>query len=132
MKKAIFLFLCIVWTTGCAPFQNLSMSDVRQPNRLKRQGYIQKSIHEIDDCIGKHLVNCGSMGHLTYSDEARKNASYIAYGIGLTQANPYVIIDLQEESPNRTHYKGYTAISTYNKFIDDFVVNVNACGRCPD
>jgi hypothetical protein len=110
------------------------MQDVRQPEYLYNVGVVNKSLKEIALCIEKHRANCGIIGTLTSDDTTGKKASHIVYGMGWTQANPYVIIDFEETSPEQTRYVAYTAIENFkwHGYVDEFFEKVNACGQCPE
>jgi hypothetical protein len=109
--------------------QNYSMSEVRQKEYFRASGVIEKPISEIDDCLQKHIVNCGYSPKLTYPDKEGTKASYIVYGMGWSQANPFVIIDLEQTSSSTTEYKAYT-IFEHGVGLEPFLDRVDSCGVC--
>lgn len=133
MRKLIWALMIVVMGvggTGCVPFQNLSMEDVRNEDHFVKEGSIPMSIEKIDYCLKQYSYNCKKIDSITINPENTKEASLIGYGMGLTQANPYVIIDFIEQNDGTTKYKGYTAISTWNSSIDYGINVILDCGQC--
>lgn len=56
--------------------------------------------------------------------------SMFIYSMGLTQSNPYVIIDFTIGENETTEYKGYTARVTWSNSVVDQIRRIEACGDC--
>ena len=133
MIKLIWALLIVVMGvggTGCVSFQDLSMEDVRNEEHFVKEGFIPMSIEKIDYCLKQYSYNCKNINMLSINPKNAKEAALVEYGIGLRQANPYVIIDFIEQDDRTTKYKGYTAISTRNSSIDYNINIILDCGQC--
>ena len=133
MKK-LLLTLAVVGMcfgmVGCATLQNLNIEDVRTDDNFRKDGYIHMSISRIDYCLKQYNYKCSQVVIPNINPEKNKEANIVMYGMGLTQENPYLIIDLNEIEENNTYYRAYTEYPTWNRIVDDIINKTIDCGQC--
>lgn len=130
MRNIILMGLLSLCLLGCAPFRNLDMQDVRVAKNKIGDGAIPYALADINNFIEKYNYNCNVTAKLTFDGDNKKLASYIIYGMGLTQANPYFIVDFKDNQDGTTEYTGY-AIYPYSKHaLDDLLGVIERKGAC--
>lgn len=128
--KTIPLLIAALLVAGCAPFQNLSVADVRTPSHFVKSGTISVPLDKIKECADKTTYSCGpGRGRIIQNPDNPNVVTLFVYGIGFSQSNPYVIIDFSTED-GVTKYDGYVAIYTWSSEIDEQVALIEACGDC--
>lgn len=122
----VFAFVLLL---SCAPMQNLSVNDVRTQNRLVREGRIDMPLEKAAYCLRKTLYNSGQGVNIEINPDDKNLGTIFIYGMGLTQSNPYIIIDIVDRG-DFSVYKGYSAMPTWNSMIDSYIQKINHCGQC--
>lgn len=123
------MFFLAVFLWACAPMQNLSVEDVRTPNKLVREGRINMPLEMATYCSQKTIYNCGQGVSISINPDDNKLGTIFVHGMGLTQANPYIIVDIADMGDHCV-YKGYSAMLTWNSLIDRYIQMINNCGKC--
>lgn len=131
MKTTLMIFgigltICLL---GCAAMQNLDMKDVRVEKNVIGSGEFSYSLSEINTFIEKYNYNCNSTARLTFDGTDNKKASYILYNTGLTQANPYLIVDFNEQD-GKTSYTSYAIYKTWKHHEQDLIQLISSRGEC--
>lgn len=132
MTVRMACFAIVLICGACAPFQNLSVSDLRTDLKMRHAGTIQMPIEKALLCAEKTKFACGNQGGaaIEIDPEGSGAFSMFLYGMGLTQINPYMVLDFSRGDSGTTAYKGYTAMSTWASTIPDQIQRIEACGDC--
>lgn len=131
MKTTIVLLVILaLLVCGCSTMKNLNASDVRAPSMLRQEGVLGMTIEKALACAKATDYVCGPGGGaiLVESPDGKEFSMFI-YGIGLTQQNPYVIVDFREEN-GIAAYRGYTAMSSWSGSVPILIKRVEVCGEC--
>jgi len=132
MKICLILASCsVVLLAGCGAMQNLSTEDIIQPQYLRRSEVIEKTIPEIQQAIFDYSAKCTQLPPLRVNPSNPKTALYLTTMMGLTQANPGIVITFNQ-SGERTQAASYS----YNygfawpSRIDDIFEAINNPTKC--
>ena len=130
MKHTIIILLALL-VCGCAAMKNLNAADVRIPAMLRQEGVLKMTLEQALACAKATDYKCGPGGGgatLVESPDGKEFSMFI-YSMGLTQQNPYVIVDFRDEN-GMTAYQGYTAMSSWTGSIPTLLNRIEACGEC--
>ena len=130
MKNTIHLIILALLVCGCAAMKNLSAADVRTPSMLRQEGVLKMTFEQALTCAKSTNYKCGpGGGAMIVENPGGKGFSMFIYSMGLTQQNPYVIVDFRDEN-GMAAYRGYTAMSSWSGYVPILVKRVEACGEC--
>ena len=123
--------IIVVFFVGCAPFQNLSVEDVKNKKNYLGENHLAMSLAQADYCLQKTNYNCGDGPVFSRNPDSLHEATIFVYGLGgLTHSNPYVIIEFSEIGKDMCTYKSYTALTTWNSQVPKIIDRISACGDC--
>jgi len=134
MRLAI-LSLAVLLVASCATVQNLSVSDVRTPERECAAGSVSVPISQIKECADRTNYSCGPgqlVANIMRDPDNENKASLFIYGLGATQMNPYVIIDFEGQADGTSSYRAFTAIKNlpWKRHVEKQLRRIEACGEC--
>lgn len=130
----ILILVLAMSVTGCAMFKNMSAADVRADKYRYKSGAIDMSMAQIKKCTDKTLYSCGPAsreGQLIIDPDNQDRGSLIVYGPGLSQINPYIIIDFVGNATS-TNFEVYVLPSEiiWKKRVNEFLTRIESCGDC--
>lgn len=131
MRIAIIITAFLFLLSACAQMQNLTVADVRTPKMFRQSGSIAMSPDEARHCAELTNYHCGPAGgaQIVADPDGSGAFSMFIYGGGLTQANPYVIIDYTPTA-HGTGYKAYCIQRDWEYLIHQQIDRIEACGEC--
>lgn len=130
MRNIILMGLLVFCLFACAPFQNLNMQDVRVAKNKIGDGTISYTLVDINNFIEKYNYNCNGTAKLVFDGDNKQLASYITYGMGFNQMNPYLIVDFKDNHDGTTEYNGYAVYAHYKYSLDELLGIIDRKGAC--
>lgn len=106
------------------------MDDVRKNGYRGQNGEIKMSLEQVLLCNEKTIFSCGEGSRITLNPDNSGQGTLFFYARGLTQSNPYVIIDFAQSDKETTTYKSHVAMANWKSFVGKAINRIEACGDC--
>lgn len=104
----------VIGSSACAPaFTTTTNAAVRQPENLRREQRIQKSIDQAYANIAAYAGECQPLGNVVLSPD-RTKITITETAFGPQMRSVYMVIDIQAMGASAIDFKGY---SYYNSSI---------------
>lgn len=117
MRKLILCAAALV-LSACGNLQNISATDIRNPEYLRVEKTFPLSIAQISQALYEHQAQCRDAGRVVQSP-ANPNEGLITVEMpGRSKASVAMLIDLRQEG-SITKAKGYTYYSTWKGHVEN-------------
>ena len=122
--------LCVALAlAGCGNLQNISASDIRNPEHLRAETTFPLSIPQISQALYEHQKKCRDAGTVV-QNPGNPNEGLITVEMpGLSKASVALLIDLRQDG-SVTHAKGYTYYSTWKGHVENIFKAIKAPADC--
>jgi hypothetical protein len=108
--------------SGCAMLQNLTVSDIKQPEYLRESRVFDKTIPQIRDAMAAYALKCRP-GSPLISDPADSTKAYVIASMpGRSEASVIMVVAFSQNG-GQTSADGYSYFSTWKGHIEN-VFNV--------
>ncbi|GAA0833336.1 hypothetical protein [Cupriavidus pauculus] len=122
----------VIGLSACAPaFTTTTNADVRQPENLRREQRIQKSIDQAYANIAAYAGECQPVGNVVLSpDRTKITISETAFGPQMRSV--YMVVDIQAMGASAIDFKGYSyyGSSMWKDRIDTVLKAINDSTAC--
>ncbi|WP_157810504.1 hypothetical protein [Achromobacter ruhlandii] len=123
------LFALVVGLAGCAAVQNISASDIRNPEHLRAEKEFPLTIAQISQALYEHRSKCSDAGQVV-QNPGNANEGLITIEIpGLSKGSVALLVDLRQ-SGNSTNAKAYTYYSTWKGQVGNLFKAIETPGKC--
>lgn len=128
MRKLILCAAALV-LGGCGNLQNISATDIRNPEHLRVEKVFALSIPQISQALYEHQAKCRDAGKVVQSP-ANPNEGLITMEMpGRNRASVGLLIDLRQEG-GVTHAAAYTYYSSWKWHVDNIFKAIEAPADC--
>ncbi|MNV75177.1 hypothetical protein D3C71_1684510 [compost metagenome] len=114
---------------GCGNLQNISATDIRNPEHLRAEKTFPLSIAQISQALYEHQAQCRDAGRVVQSP-ANPNEALITMEMpGRSKASVAVLIDLRQEG-STTQAKGYSYYSAWKGHVETIFKAIESPADC--
>ncbi len=122
--KLLGLFAALL-LAGCGQLQNVTVSELRTPENLRKEGTINLSIAQIQQSLYDYGKSCRPLSPLVINPSDPTRATYIVTMMGWSKASAAQVVDLREAAPGRTEYQAYTYYKPLNDHLDELITSMS-------
>ena len=123
--------LLLLFLTGCGSLQNLTTSEIMQPEYLRRTEIFAMTIPEIQQSLYNYSAKCALMPALRINASNPNSAILQTQTMGLTQSNPGIVFEFtQNRKETQIKSYSYNYSFAWPSKIDDIFEAIKNPDKC--